>query len=215
MGNCNLKCCSCIERKDTYYNQISSHPSQKREFNQSQQNRECDFYDLLTFQNIFINNEKKQVKTNVHTIEDYKNKNNWNKYNEKTKETNYKEISFKYSKKETNDRYYSPNNRYDNIFDTIKYEKNKIDKYNENNENKEEDIVVYERKSPTITPRYFRTNFKTIKNNTYNKYFDKIEDAKKKLDMTENYHNKITNLFPIKYNKDKYITYFTNDDNKN
>ena len=29
--------------------------------------------------------------------------------------------------------------------------------------------------------------------------------------MTENNHNKISNLFPIKYNKDKYITYFAND----
>ena len=213
MGNCNLKCCSCIERKGTYYNQITSHPSYKSELNQSLHSRECGFYNLLTFQNMNINNEKIQGKTITHTIEDYKNKKNSNKYDEKTKETNYKEISFKYSKKETNDRLYSPNNRYDNIFDTIKYEKNKIDKYNENNENKEEDIVVYERKSPTIRPRYFRTNFKTMKNNTFNKYFDKIEDAKKKLDMTENNHNKISNLFPINYNKDKYITYFTNDNN--
>ena len=211
MGNCNLRCCSCIERKGTYYNQIISHPSYKSELNQSLHSRECGFYDLLTFQNMNINNEKIQGKTNTHTKEDYSNKKNSNKYDEKTKETNYKEISFKYSKKETNDRLYSPNNRYDNIFDTIKYEKNKIDKYNENNENKEEDIVVYERKSPTIRPRYFRTNFKKMKNNAFNKYFDKIEDAKKKLDMTENNHNKISNLFPINYNKDKYITYFTND----
>ena len=211
MGNCNLKCCSCIEKKDTQYNQIASLPSGKSEPNQSLQRRECDFYDFLKFQNNNINKEKIQSKTSIHNIEDYKNRGNENRYNEKTKETNYKELSFKYSKKETNDRLHSPNNRYDNLFDTIKYEKNKIDKYNENNENKEEDIVVYERKSPTIRPRYFRTNFKTMKNNTYNKYFDKIEDAKKKLDMTENYHNKLSNLFPIKYNKDKYITYFTND----
>ena len=48
------------------------------------------------------------------------------------------------------------------------------------------------------------------------KYFEKIEESKNNLDMTHKYKikpNNIINSFPIKYNyqKDKYITYFTDD----
>ena len=64
------------------------------------------------------------------------------------------------------------------------------------------------KKTPINVPVCLRTNFKRAKN-TYSKYFDKIEDSKQNLDMTDNNKNrqkKISNIFPTKYNqKDKYI----------
>ena len=47
-------------------------------------------------------------------------------------------------------------------------------------------------------------------------YFEKIKDCRKKLEMTDKCkksQNKISNIFPVKYNqKKKYITFFTDND---
>ena len=59
-------------------------------------------------------------------------------------------------------------------------------------------------------PRYFH-NYNTLKNKTNKK---NLEESSKDLDLTGNYQSfRLSNMLPIKYNyhKDKYITYFTDD----
>ena len=143
------------------------------------------------------------------------------KYNENTNsDTSYKDISFKFTKKSIKDQYYNPNNKNNNleISKSKTKEKVNIDNFNEkkyiDEYNKEENLKIAGKKTPINVPVCLRTNFKSSKN-TYSKYFDKIEDSKQNLDMTDNNKNrqkKISNIFPTKYNqKDKYITYFTDD----
>ena len=228
MGDCNLECCRCIEKKETQFNQISSQPS----FNNNLYINRCNQIKCLGYSDLIIQKNNKdsrsEKKSSIQTIEEEKNFGK-KKYDDKTKpDSNYKEISLKYSRNNTRNRFYSPNNRYQNNLDnlygeirkkTINNTKNNNCEYFENYGDNEEDIVIVERKSPPIRTRYFHTNFRKLKNNTYNKYFDKIEDNKKELDMTEfykKYQNINNNTFQVKYNyhKDKYITYFTDDNMK-
>ena len=229
MGNCNINCCKCIEKKETQYNQISnrSNKTSSNHKNKLKQNMQIDYSHIFIIQE---NNEenKKAEKNTLNTLEE--DKYSINKRNNESIyiDINNKDVSFKYSKKTTKDKFYNPNNRYQNMIDTfrrkeIEKENNinlNIDKINDNklnNEsNQEEDVVINEIKSPPITPRYLRPKFNTAKNSPYSKCFERIEDCKKNLEQTEKLKNRpyrITHFFPIKYNyqKDKYITYFTDD----
>ena len=219
MGNCNMDCCKSIDKRETQFIQLSSKSNNfnPKKFNQIRpiEYSQIEFSSKDNIENkneenkMIYGNEKKKIK----------------KYNENTNsDTNYKDITIKYSKKLVNDRFYSPNNRYDKNCQLLKSKTNenknnnnnslKIDNKDNNDYNKEEDIEINEKKSPIITPRYI-TNYKTAKS-TYSKYFEHIEECRQKLEMTDkgkNRPNNISNIFPIKYNKKKkYITFFTEDD---
>ena len=230
MGNCNMDCCKCIDKKETQFIKISNLSNQSNIYNRNKLNQ---IRPIEISQIIFIqkddenkNNENKEKNT-IHTLEEEKSKNQ-KKYNENTNsDTNYKDISFKYSKKLIKDRFYSPNKRYDNVMpdslrsktkekksnSTIKNNKKKEKKHSDEY-NKEEDIVINENISPILSPRFLSTNFKTAKS-AYSSYFEKIKDCRKKLEMTDKCkksQNKISNIFPVKYNqKKKYITFFINN----
>ena len=206
MGNCNMGCCRCIEKKET--NQISTR-LYKSSFhkNKLNKNRSLDISHILIDPKDNTENKKLDNHSLFHlNRKEEKNKVKKNN-NEKTNFQNYKDISFKHSRNSTKDRFYSPNNRYIN-------NNNTNDNKDFNEYNKEEDFEIIAKHSPTNSPRNVTTNFKTNKN-THSKYFDKIEECKKNLDMTENNknkQNKMLNNFPIKYNeKNKYINYFTDD----
>ena len=218
MGNCNIDCCKCIEKKETQFNPISNHSyisSNTIHINKLKQLNPINLSKIL-----IIQNSKQEDKNRLYPLEDEKNY-SIKKYSENTySDTNYKDISFKYSKKTTKDRFPSQNNRYVVISDNLK-RKEKLNSINKNNSlnenNKEEDVEINEIKSPLICPRYLLTNFKNSKNNSiYSKYFENIEDFRKNLELTQkvkNPQNNISSYFPIRYNyqRDKYITYFTDD----
>ncbi len=239
MGNCNMNCCRCIDKKETQINQMPSlsHKLSKCHTNKINQIRPIDISQILILQNNnkdYANDEK----TSLYTLDNEKNTGR-KKYNNNTISDLNGDISLKYSKKKIKERFYSPNNRYDNIFETYKSKTKEIEKEKtldmknnnnkENNEdkknkgnkenndffNKEEDAEINDSKSPNIIPRYLHTNFKTATNSAYSRYFDEIDNEKKKFVMTENNKNKTNNnnIHPIKYNylKDKYITYFTDE----
>jgi len=236
MGNCNLDCCKCIDKKETQINNLSSHSNNKFKNNKYKLNqiRPIEVSQLLVLQNNTKDNINDE-KNSIYTLENEKNILK-EKYNNNThSDTNHRDISLKYSKKGKKERFFSPNYRYDNIFNILKSktkekekEKDKNIKNNkykdkENKENKdnnylckEEDVEINDSKSPNIVPRFFHTNYKRSKITMYSKYFENINESKKELDMTgrnKNTTNKISNIFPIKYNysKDKYITYFTDE----
>ena len=208
MGNCNMDCCKCIDKKETQFIKISNLSNQSNIYNRNKLNQ---IRPIEISQIIFIQ-------------KDDENKNNENT----NSDTNYKDISFKYSKKLIKDKFYSPNKRYDNVIPDSLRSKTKEKKSNsaiKNNKkkekkhsdeyNKEEDIVINENISPILSPRFLSTNFKTAKS-AYSSYFEKIKDCRKKLEMTDKCkksQNKISNIFPVKYNqKKKYITFFTDND---
>ena len=212
MGNCNLDCCKCIDRKETQFSQIAYRSFSSNSYHKKRPNQisPIEISNLLVLQ--------KEIKSDENTFEDEKI-NKEKKYNENTRQDTYnKDISFKYSKKYIKDKFYSPNNRYDNILDTLKRKNQNIitgKKYI----NKEENIENNETKSPLITPRYFNTNFKTKKNNTYSKYFENNEDSKNNHNLSGNCkikQNNLSSIFPFKYKykTEKYITYFTDNDNE-
>ena len=214
-----MDCCKSIDKRETQFIQI---PYKSNSFNPQKLNqiKPIEFSQIIFAPEGNIENKNKE--NNII----YRNENNKNnkKYNENTNsDTNYKDITIKYSKKVIKDRFYSPNHRYDELLKSKTNEENNnklnIDNINDiknNNEhNKEEDIEINERKSPIIAPRYISTNFK-MTNNSYSKYFENMEECRKKLEMTEkvkNRQNNISSNFPVKYNQqNKYITFFTEDD---
>ena len=208
MGNCNINCCKSIEKKETQFNPISNYSycsSINIHLNKLKQ------LNPINISKILVQNNNKKDKNYFHSSEDEKN--SMKKYTDNTySDTNYKDISFKYSKKTTKDRFQSPNNRYTIISGKSKRKENFY------NNIREEDVEIDEIKSPLIFPRYLRTNFKNSKNSIYSKYFENIEECRKSLELTlkvKNPQNNISNYFPIKYNyqRDKYITYFTDDNN--
>ena len=94
---------------------------------------------------------------------------------------------------------------------TIKKENN-----NDNNFNKEKEVKMKDVKFQNITPRYLHTDFKTDKNIVHSRYFDEIGKDKNKLQLNGNNKKRISNnenTFPKRYSnlKDKYITYFTDE----
>ena len=221
MGNCNINCCKCIEKKETKFIHNISLNSNISHETRLKLLRPIDLSKIIINPKSNMDN-KKDEKNYIYTIEENSRK---ERFNDNTNEDyNDKDIFIKYFKKKIKDRNLSPNKRYDNFLDTLKKENEKENNSHfiirDNNklidgEDKEEDIEVKDIKSPLILPRYFRTNFKSNKN-SYMKYFEKIEESKNNLDMTHKYKikpNNIINSFPIKYNyqKDKYITYFTDD----
>ena len=212
-----MECCRYIEKKETQINQISSKPSFARNFhmNRINQTRPKQFPKLLIQKNNRDEENKIQKNNSIYIIEDDKHIKR-KILNENTKsDTSYREMSLKFSKKNTLDRSYSPNMRYNHLCNTLASDKNKDNqKPNEyNNIRPNEDVVIINRKSPDITPRYLR-NYNILKNKAYNKDLDKFEESSKDLDLTGNYQSyRLSNIFPIKYNyhKEKYITYFTDD----
>ena len=208
-----MECCRYIDKKETQINQISNKSSFAKNFYQnSNQIKPSNLPKLLIQKNNRDEESKNQQNISIHVIEDdihTKRK----ILNENTKsDFSYREISLKFSKKTTLDRSYSPNTRYEHLCDTLKSDKIRDnEKLNEKNNYKpDEDIVIINRKSPDIMPRYFH-NYNTLKNKTNKK---NLEESSKDLDLTGNYQSfRLSNMLPIKYNyhKDKYITYFTDD----
>ena len=208
-----MECCRYIDKKETQINQISNKSSFAKNFYQnSNQIKPSNLPKLLIQKNNRDEESKDQQNNSIHVIEDdihTKRK----ILNENTKsDFSYREISLKFSKKTTLDRSYSPNTRYEHLCDTLKSDKIRDnEKLNEkNNYRPDEDMVVINRKSPDIMPRYFH-NYNTLKNKTNKK---NLEESSKDLDLTGNYQSfRLSNMLPIKYNyhKDKYITYFTDD----
>jgi len=217
MGNCNMECCRYIDKKETQINQISNKPSYAKNYykNRMNQIKPSHLPKLLIQKNNRDEENKTQQNNSIHFIEDGMNTRR-KIFNENTKsDFSYREISLKFSKKTTLDRSYSPNTRYEHLSDTLKSDKNKDnEKLNEkNNYRPDEDLVIINRRSPDIMPRYFH-NYNTLKNKTNKKNLEKLEEFSKDLDLTGNYQSyRLSNMFPIKYNyhKDKYITYFTDD----
>ena len=208
-----MECCRYIDKKETQINQISNKSSfAKNCYKNSNQIKPSNLPKLLIQKNNRDEESKTQQNISIHVIEDdihTKRK----ILNENTKsDFSYREISLKFSKKTTLDRSYSPNTRYEHLCDTLKSDKIRDnEKLNEkNNYRPVEDMVVINRKSPDIMPRYFH-NYNTLKNKTNKK---NLEESSKDLDLTGNYQSfRLSNMLPIKYNyhKDKYITYFTDD----
>ena len=226
MGNCNMDCCKSIDKRETQFIHI---PNKSNTFNPQKFNqiKPIEFSQIIFTPKDNIENKNEENNNMIYRNE--KNK-NYKKYNENTNsDTNYKDITIKYSKKLIKDRFYNPNNRYDQNFVLLKSKtkdnKNNNDKNlnlnnlnnkkNKNDSNKKEDAVINERKSPIISPRYISTNFKLAQSN-YSRYFEHIEECRKNLEMTDkgkNGQNNLSNNFPIIYNqKNKYITFFTEDD---
>ncbi len=211
-----MECCRYIEKKETQINQISNKPSYGRNFHKNRMNqiKPSNLPKLLIQKNNRDEDNKMQQNNSIHIIEDDMNTRR-KILNENTKsDISYREISLKFSKKTTMDRSYSPNTRYDQLCDSLKSDKKKDnEKFNEkNNYRPDEDIVIINRRSPDIMPRYFQ-NYNTLRNKN-NKNLEKLEESSKELDLTGNYQSyRLTNMFPMKYNyhKDKYITYFTED----
>ena len=212
-----MECCRSIDKKETQINQISNKPSYAKNYykNRMNQIKPSHLPKLLIQKNNRDEENKTQQNNSIHFIEDGMNTRR-KIFNENTKsDFSYREISLKFSKKTTLDRSYSPNTRYEHLSDTLKSDKNKDnEKFNEkNNYRPDEDLVIINRRSPDIMPRYFH-NYNTLKNKTNKKNLEKLEEFSKDLDLTGNYQSyRLSNMFPIKYNyhKDKYITYFTDD----
>ena len=211
-----MECCRYIDKKDTQINQISNKPSfAKNLYKNRNQIKPLNLPKLLIQKNNRDEENKTQQNKSIHAIEDdilTKRK----ILNENTKsDFSPREISLKFSKKTTLDRSYSPNTRYEHLCDTLKSDKMRDnEKLNEKNNYKhDEDMVIINRKSPDIMPRYFH-NYNTLKNKVNKKNLEKLEESSKDLDLTGNYQSyRLSSMFPIKYNyhKDKYITYFTDD----
>jgi hypothetical protein len=221
METCNIECCKCIEKKDTQLNPISSKIYKSNSLNKKRIHkiRSFELSQILIIQK--DNKENKDQENNSLITLEEKNNTLIKKYNENTNsDTSYKDISFKFTKKSIKDQFYNTNNKNNNIEISKSKTKEKVNIDNFNDKkyideyNKEENLKIAGKKTPINVPVCLRTNFKSSKN-TYSKYFDKIEDSKQNLDMTDNNKNrqkKISNIFPTKYNqKDKYITYFTDD----
>ena len=233
MGNCNMDCCRCIDRKETQINQMPSLSQKlsKCHKNKLNQIRPIEFSQILILQTNNKDNANDE-KTSLYTLENEKNTVR-KKYNNNTLSDINGDILLKYSKKNQKEKFYSPNNRYvnDNIntFETLKSKTKEMEKdqsskdiyikKEKNNEiyfNKEKEVEMIDAKSQNITPRYLHTDFKTDKNSVYSKYFDDIEKDKNKFELNGNNKKRINNYektIPKRYNnlKEKYITYFTDE----
>ena len=194
-----VNCCNCIEKKETQLNQISNQRCTKNsnsknrisaiktiEFINLKDTKKNKFEDKLSF--FSLDEEEKNATKRS-------NKSNTNKYNETTQSyTISKDISFKYTKKDENTKY----------FQEIKSE-DKINDLNIEN-NKDENCETIN----INNPKYYNTD---CKRSNFNIYFNSYDinkiDENNSQGFTLNYSN--SNCFPIKYNyrKDKYISYFT------
>jgi hypothetical protein len=229
MGNCNMDCCRCIDKKETQINQMPSISKKlsKCHKNKLNQIRPIEFSQILILQTNNKDNANDE-KTSLYTLENEKITGR-KKYNNNTLSDINGDILLKYSKKNQKGKYYSPNNRYDNTFETLKSKTKEMEKEqssneitikkennNDNNFNKEKEVKMKDVKFQNITPRYLHTDFKTDKNNVYSRYFDEIGKDKNKLQLNGNNKKRISNnenTFPKRYSnlKDKYITYFTDE----
>ena len=218
MGNCNLNCCRCIEKKETQLNQISTNHLDTSTKNDECKDKivpikiiECSKYVSTQKEN---KDSKYEEKISFYSLDDddkneTKRSNKTNKFNETTQScTNSKDVSFIFSKKNIN-------SRYDCSTPELNLKSNKNDTNKENNNfdniseyNNEEDEEINEKIKPFNSYGYYSIDFKKSNFNIY--YFDNknIEDKK-----TQGINIKHSNIFPYKYNyqKDKYISYFSDD----
>ena len=210
MGN--LNCCNCIEKKETQLNQLSNHECNKNdniknkinpiktiEFIKLKDNKENKYEEKLSFYSLDEEDKNATKRTN---------KSNSNKFNETTQSyTISKDISFKYTKKDENTKYFQEINYEDKINDLIIGD-NKDENCETNNKNKNDDIK--DKKYQFINLKYYNTDCKRSNFNIYfNSYDIKKTDENISQGLTLNY----SNCLPIKYNyrKDKYISYFTDE----
>ena len=209
MGNCNLNCCNCIEKKETQINHISNkkdeseiyknriNPIKKIEFSNFVKDNKYDasFYSL-------DDDDKNATKRT--------NKTNTNKLNDTTQSISfYKDISFKYSKKIENNLFNETANKNKNDLninvkedkDIFIYENKKIDEFTETNNGKREFNNL----------KYYNTDFKKSKFSIYLNYVNNKNIDNNNQGISINH----SNVFPLRYNyqKDKYISYFTEDNN--
>ena len=207
MGNFNLNCCKCIEKKDTQFITISNNhyssniiykkrmiPIKKIEFSK-------------------LNSQRENYTYSLEEDEKYTSKQS-NKCNEITQSnTNCKDTSIKCS-------ILKKNLKNENIFQDLN-NKYKIDDINTNRNNgenndiftKEKSINVDENCSNFISLRYYNTEFKKSILNIYLEHFNNKKDKNSKNGMNDSDGLNRSNKFPLKYNyqKDKYISFFTDE----
>ena len=211
MGN--LNCCNCIEKKETQINSTSNHKFPTKE----KYKKRITLMKTIEFSKLIKENKgnKYDEKLSFYSLEEEEKngtkrtyKSNSIKFNE-TASQSYsisKDISFKYTKN-------NENNRYENNFIFINNRNNEINKYKDEDiigDNIDEDIKINERNSPINSTKYFNTDGKKSKFNIYINYIDN-QNIINSISQGNNLNR--SEAFPLKYNyqKDKYISYFSND----
>ena len=207
MGNCNLNCCNCIEKKDTQFITISNnHYSSNMIYKKR----------MIPIKTIEFSKLNSQRENNTYSLEEdekYMSKQS-NKYNEITQSnTNCKDTTIKCSILRKN---LKNENIFKDLSNEYKISDNNTKRNNEeNNEdfNKEKSIDVDEKCSNFISLRYYNTEFKRSILNIYLEHFNKKKDKNNKNGINESDALNRSNKFPLKYNyqKDKYISIFTDE----
>ena len=209
MGNCNLNCCRCIEKKETKINQISI---QDKYIKKVIPIKAIDRSKYIFFQKD-NKDSKLEEKVSFYSLDDdekneTKRSNKTNKYNETTQSfTNSKDISCNFSKKNINDKFFErdPDLNFKNEVKDINNEVTYCEKTN--NFNSDQNVIMNDNKTMNNYGCY-SMNMKKSNYNIY--YFDSknLDDNNKQGTNLNHSH-----IIPCKYNyqKDKYISYFTDD----
>ena len=207
MGNYNLNCCNCIEKKDTQFITISNnHYSSNMIYKKR-------MTPIKTIEFSKLNSKRENNTYSLEEDEKYMSKRS-NKCNEITQSnTNCKDTTIKCSilkKTLKNENIFQDlNNEYK--FSDINTNRN----IGENNDvfNKEKSIDVDEKCSNFISLRYYNTEFKKSILNIYLEHFNNKKDKSNKNRMNNSDGLNRSNKFPLKYNyqKDKYISFFTDE----
>lgn len=207
MGNYNLNCCNCIEKKDTQFITISNNHYSSNIIYKKRK---------IPIKTIEFSKLNSQRENNTYSLEEddkYMSKRS-NKCNEITQSnTNYKDTTIKCS---------IPRKNYknENIFQDLNndYKIGDINTKSNNGEtkedfNKEKNIDVDEKCSNFISLRYYNTEFKKSILNIYLEHFNNKKDKNNKNGIDDSDGLNRSNKFPLKYNyqKDKYISFFTDE----
>lgn len=207
MGNCNLNCCKCIEKKETKINQISLHKQYINDIIPIN-TKDCLKYIIIQKDN---KDSKLEEKVSFYSLDDdEKNETKrTNKYNETTQSfTNSKDVSYNFSKKNINERYFDRDPEI-NLKNEEKDVNKKVTNYQIiNNSNKDEN-----EKRSNINKKVNNYGCYSInmKKSNYNIYYFESKNMDDNINQGIDLNH--SHIIPNKYNyqKDKYISYFTDD----
>ena len=208
MGNCKLNCCNCIEKKETQINHLSDKKPETEIYK-----KRMNPFKKIEFSNLVKDNK---YEISFYSLDDddknatkRTNKTNTNKLNETSQSFIFtKDISFKYSKKNEINISQELNEKNKKDLDI---KDNKDIDFDKNN--KDDDIEIDNEKREFNNPIYYKTDCKNSKFNIYFNYMNSknSETGNSNQGISLNH----SNVFPLRYNyqKDKYISYFTDDNN--
>ena len=207
MGNCNLNCCKCIEKKETKINQISLHNQYINDIIPIN-TKDCLKYIIIQKDN---KDSKLEEKVSFYSLDDdEKNETKRTyKYNETTQSfTNSKDVSYNFSKKNINDRYFDRDPEI-NLKNEEKDVNKEVTNYQIGNDiNKDENEKISNINKKVNNYGYHSIN---MKKSNYNIYYFESKNMDNNINQGIDLNH--SHIIPNKYNyqKDKYISYFTDD----